>query len=77
MFTPLELEILDRLVPKPVPPPGTRPLCIYILKLAKLGGFLARKGDGDPGHTVLWRGLAKLTDIEIGVELARADVGKG
>jgi hypothetical protein len=28
--------------------------------IAKLGGFLGRKGDGAPGAEVLWRGLAKL-----------------
>lgn len=74
-FTPLEVEILDRLVPRPAPPPGTVPLSVYLTKLAKLGGLLARKGDGRPGHTVLWRGLAKLTDIEIGVEIAGGVVG--
>jgi hypothetical protein len=31
-----------------------------VMMIAKLGGFLARKGDGDPGSDVLWRGLAKL-----------------
>jgi len=31
-----------------------------VLMIAKLGGFLARKSDGDPGSDVLWRGLAKL-----------------
>jgi hypothetical protein len=31
--------------------------------VAKLGGFLGRKGDGDPGATVLWRGLNRLADI--------------
>ena len=31
--------------------------------LAKLGGFLGRKGDGHPGTTVLWRGLNRLSDI--------------
>ena len=30
------------------------------MMIAKLGGFLARKGDGEPGSDVLWRGLAKL-----------------
>ena len=30
------------------------------LMIARLGGFLARKGDGDPGAEVLWRGLSKL-----------------
>ena len=28
--------------------------------LAKLGGFLGRKGDGDPGAKVIWRGLKEL-----------------
>ena len=31
-----------------------------VMMIAKLGGFLARKSDGDPGSDVLWRGLAKL-----------------
>jgi len=30
---------------------------------ASLGGFLNRKGDGQPGTTVLWRGLQRLNDI--------------
>ena len=28
-----------------------------VLMIARLGGFLARKSDGDPGTTVIWRGL--------------------
>ncbi len=31
--------------------------------VAQIGGFLGRKGDGDPGATVLWRGLDKLAFI--------------
>lgn len=31
--------------------------------IARLGGFLGRKGDGDPGPEVLWRGLAKLRTL--------------
>ena len=31
--------------------------------IAKLGGFLGRKGDGDPGVKTLWRGLQRLNDI--------------
>ncbi|KAM3113416.1 IS4 family transposase [Phormidesmis sp. 146-33] len=31
-----------------------------VIAIAKLGGFLARKGDGDPGPTVIWRGWAVL-----------------
>lgn len=35
--------------------------------IAQLGGFLARKGDGRPGNTHVWRGLKKLTDMVIGL----------
>jgi hypothetical protein len=31
--------------------------------IAQLGGFLGRKGDGDPGVKTLWRGLQRLHDI--------------
>jgi hypothetical protein len=34
--------------------------------LAKLGGFLGRKGDGRPGPMVLWRGLCRLPDLAAG-----------
>lgn len=34
-----------------------------ILWIAKLGGFLARRSDGEPGITVIWRGWQRLTDI--------------
>jgi len=31
--------------------------------IAQLGGFLGRKGDGEPGITTIWRGWSRLTDI--------------
>ncbi len=31
--------------------------------IAQLGGFLGRKGDGDPGPITLWRGIRRLEDI--------------
>jgi hypothetical protein len=34
-----------------------------IRMIAKLGGFLGRKGDGDPGVKSLWRGGQRLRDI--------------
>jgi len=33
----------------------------YIVKLARLGGYLARAHDPPPGNTVIWRGLSRLT----------------
>lgn len=46
-----------RLPPKP---PTVAEATVWI---AKLGGFLARKSDGTPGVTTLWRGWQRLTDI--------------
>ena len=34
-----------------------------IVWIAKLGGFLGRKSDGNPGVTVIWRGWQRLRDI--------------
>lgn len=47
--------------------PGT--LAFYLTKLARLGGYLARAGDPPPGIVVIWRGLSRLTDIELGAEI--------
>lgn len=50
--------------------PGT--LSYYLTKLARLGGYLARANDPPPGNTVIWRGLSRLTDIELGAEIGAA-----
>jgi len=43
-----------------VPPKTCPSIKQAVLMLAKLGGFLGRKGDGEPGMKVLWRGLRRL-----------------
>ena len=43
--------------------------------IAMLGGFLARKSDGEPGAQTLWRGLQRLDDVVLGFTLARAYLG--
>jgi hypothetical protein len=47
----------------PVPPREPPTLREAIRRVAALGGFLGRKGDGEPGTEVLWRGLQRLDDI--------------
>lgn len=44
----------------PVTPPDLR---TAVRKIAMLGGFLGRRGDGEPGVKTLWRGLRRLNDI--------------
>jgi hypothetical protein len=46
------------------------PLREAIRLVAQLGGFLGRKGDGEPGAQTLWRGLQRLDDIVIGFSVA-------
>jgi hypothetical protein len=45
------------------PPEKPPSLSEAIRLVARMGGFLGRKGDGQPGMTVLWRGLQGLTWI--------------
>ena len=45
-------------------PPGTPPsLRQAVHWIAHLGGFLARRGDGEPGVMALWKGFQHLTDL--------------
>ena len=54
------------LVPDKSEPPDRHFISRYIIKIAKLRGYLARAGDPAPGNTVMWRGLSRLSDIELG-----------
>ena len=42
-----------------------------------LGGFLARKGDGEPGVKTIWIGLQRITDFAAGVRFMRASAISG
>lgn len=44
-------------------PPADLTLREFWRAVARLGGFLARKSDGDPGWQTLWRGWLKLQDL--------------
>jgi hypothetical protein len=74
VFTSTELYLLDQLVPnRPGPPSST--LALYLTKLARLGGYLARAKDPPPGNLVMWRGLTRLIDIQLGFILGTQLVG--
>lgn len=45
----------------------------FFRELAKLGGFLGRKGDGEPGWQTIWRGWEQLVILLRGYELGRTD----
>lgn len=50
----------------PIPPIQPPTLQEAVLMIAKLGGFLGRKSDCQPGVKVIWRGLMRLNDIAQG-----------
>lgn len=47
----------------PTPPNEVPSLYQAVRWIAQLGGFLDRKNSGEPGVTVLWKGLQHLTDL--------------
>ena len=57
-----------------IPPANPPTLKEATLMIAKLGGFLGRKGDGNPGVKVIWRGLRRLYDIAEGWAIARLPI---
>jgi hypothetical protein len=75
-LTQSEIVILDELIklkPWDAPPKGT--LSEYLKKIAKLGGYLARASDPPPGNMIMWRGVSRLIDIQLGYNMAAKLVG--
>jgi hypothetical protein len=66
-LTKSEIYLLDSLI-KTNKGKGDK-LSDYLLKISKLGGYLARASDPPPGYVVIWRGLSRLIDIELGFSL--------
>ena len=71
-----EVYLLDELV-KTKPEKSQRKAAIsdYIIKIARLGGYLNRASDPPPGNMVMWRGMSKLNDIHLGFLLGSKTCG--
>ena len=55
-------------------PPNTPPSVNEVLRLvATLGGFLARKGDGEPGVKTIWQGLQRVMDAATTLQSLRGE----
>ena len=59
--------ILAKKAPLKMPPT----LREVIRRIAMLGGFLGRKGDGEPGVKTLWLGFQRIRDFVEGIEHRR------
>jgi len=70
VFTDTEIKLLEHLIPMKE---GSQKRTVgqFLIRLARLGGYLDRKRDPPPGNMVLWRGITRLTDIHLGFNLAK------
>ncbi len=76
VLTDEEILLLDHLVPdQTCHVPRNKTLAVYLTKIARLGGYLARASDPPPGNTVMWGGMSRLTDIKLGANLKLRLVG--
>lgn len=58
------------------PLPKQPPRLNEVLRLiARLGGFLGRKGDGEPGVKTIWLGLQRVRDFAAGIKFTREAQG--
>lgn len=65
-----EIKLLDHLVKDRGANRSQRTtISHYVVKIARLGGYLARANDPPPGNTVIWRGLSRLIDVELGAAI--------
>lgn len=73
-LTKTEITTLERLM-LGTPASSRKTMSYYLTRIARLGGYLARKGDPPPGNMVMWRGITRLADIVLGLSIAKKIVG--
>lgn len=72
LLSPIQTKLLATRYPKIGDDPTTRDA---LRAIAQLGGFLARKGDGEPGWRTIWRGMQSLLLMEYGCIVAAENCG--
>lgn len=58
-------------------PDKTPTLNAVVRLVARLGGFLARKGDGEPGVKTIWLGMQRIIDFAAGIRFSRELLAQG
>jgi hypothetical protein len=69
-----EMEVVRRLTHQGR---GVMTVAAFVRGVARLGGFLGRKRDGQPGVRVLWRGYQRLQDVLLGFSLRQPALPTG
>jgi hypothetical protein len=73
-FDPDEIRAAYLLAKKPQP--AEPPRLNEVLRLiVQLGGFLARKGDGESGVKTIWQGLQRIMDVATALQSLREGLG--
>ncbi|WP_287075538.1 hypothetical protein [Mesorhizobium sp.] len=72
-ITDVEMKLLDHLLPDKDP---TTSHAGTLVKITRLGGYLARASDPPPGNAAMWRGLTRLTDTKLGATIRAELIGK-
>ena len=76
LFEPEEWQAAYILAKKPLPKQPPR-LNEVLRLIARQGGFLGRKSDGEPGVKTIWLGLQRIRDVAAGIKFARDSHGSG
>lgn len=72
-FDDLQWKALYGFIHRTPDPPAQPPTLRQAIRMvASLGGFLGRKGDGEPGTKSIWLGLQRLDDIAVAWEIFSA-----
>ena len=71
----LETNIFRLVLDPAHDPPAASMLSLYLTKIARLGGCLARTEDPPPGNIVMWRVLSRLNDMTLGATIQADTVG--
>jgi hypothetical protein len=69
LLDPDEIKAAYILTKTPLPK-GPARLNNVVRLIARLGGFLGRKGDGEPGVKTIWLGLQRVMDFTAGIKYA-------
>ncbi|KAA5608128.1 hypothetical protein [Rhodovastum atsumiense] len=75
VLTEAEIIVIDRVVRDRPTIPTEKTLAHYLMKVACLGGYLARARDPPPGNVVMWRGWSRLMDMVLGANLMQPNCG--
>ncbi|MBK1660600.1 IS4 family transposase [Paracraurococcus ruber] len=75
VLTESEAVLLDRTVRDQPSTPAAATLSRYLMKIACLGGYLARARDPPPGIIVMWRGWSRLADMMLGADAMQQKCG--